>query len=75
MHGDKEICPRATAAIARQRESLAPHTAMRFKSSAESCSLMGLLPVKFKQLIAVAVLSDDELCELPRIRCDRRNGS
>jgi len=55
MSEDEEMYPHATRQIADQRNHLAPGPAAAFQAFSKSVFAEGALPVKTKQLIAVAV--------------------
>ena len=55
MSEQEQIYPSATRELAEQRKRLAPKPAEAFKAFSQSVFAEGALPVKTKQLIAVAV--------------------
>ncbi|HEY6209117.1 MAG TPA: carboxymuconolactone decarboxylase family protein [Gemmatimonadales bacterium] len=55
MSAQDQLYPRATQEIAEQRKRLAPGPAAAFRAFSQSVFAEGALPVKVKQLIAVAV--------------------
>ena len=55
MSEHEQIDPPATRELAEQRKRLAPKLAEAFKAFSQSVFADGALPVKTKQLIAVAV--------------------
>lgn len=55
MSEQEQLYPTATKELAHQRTSLAPKPAEAFKAFSRSVFAEGALPVKTKQLIAVAV--------------------
>src|ERR1051325_6169582 len=54
MSAQDQLYPRATQEIAEQRKRLAPGPAAAFRAFSQSVFAEGALPVKIKQLIAVA---------------------
>jgi AhpD family alkylhydroperoxidase len=55
MTDQEQVYPPATKELAQQRKSLAPNTAQAFQAFSQAVFAEGALPVKTKQLIAVAV--------------------
>ena len=55
MHEHDPVYPQATRELAEQREQLAPGPAHAFRAFSQSVFAAGAIPVKTKQLIAVAV--------------------
>ncbi|HEV7223023.1 MAG TPA: carboxymuconolactone decarboxylase family protein [Pirellulales bacterium] len=55
MSEKKQLYPQATRELAEERKRLAPKPAEAFKAFSRSVFAAGALPVKTKQLIAVAV--------------------
>ena len=55
MSEQEQVYPQATREVAERRKSLAPKPAEAFKAFSRSVFAEGALPVKTKQLIAVAV--------------------
>ena len=77
MSEPHEIYPRATRELAEQRTRLAPGPAEAFRAFSQSVFADGALPVKAKQLIAVAVahVTQCPYCIRAHSRAAERHGA
>ena len=77
MSEPHEMYPRATREIAEQRHRLAPGPADAFRAFSQSVFAEGALPVKAKQLIAVAVahVTQCPYCIRGHTRAAERHGA
>ena len=77
MSDPTEMYPRATRELAEQRSRLAPGPASAFRAFSQSVFAEGALPVKAKQLIAVAVahVTQCPYCIRAHTRAAERHGA